>query len=70
MSEIAPCLGCQNRAVGCHSSCPKYAAFARWIRDKHKSEQEARERCWQASGKVNFDPAFERRKKGKRKRGK
>lgn len=56
--------------MGCHSSCPKYAAFARWIRDKHKSEQEARERCWQASGKVNFDPAFERRKKGKRKRGK
>ena len=70
MSEIAPCLGCQDRAVGCHSSCPKYAAFARWIRDKHKSEHDAIERCWVGAGALNFDPAHERRLKGKRKRGK
>lgn len=28
MPMNAPCLGCQNRVVGCHASCPAYCEYA------------------------------------------
>lgn len=27
MTDYAPCKDCQEHAVGCHGTCPKYAAF-------------------------------------------
>lgn len=26
---VAPCLGCPDRAVGCHTKCVKYADYVR-----------------------------------------
>ena len=38
MSEIAPCKGCTDRHVGCHSECAKYKVFRAWIKRKHAYE--------------------------------
>lgn len=68
MSEIAPCRGCPDREIGCHARCPKYIAFARWIKEKHAAERRAQERCREASRALNFDPKYEKlthRKRGK-----
>ena len=60
-----PCLNCENRKMGCHSSCKKYAEFKRNIDEKkklvrsQKEEQnifinyvfEAKERCKRKSGR-------------------
>ena len=60
-----PCLNCENRKLGCHSSCEKYAEFKRNIDENkklirsQKEEQnlfinyffEAKERCKRKSGK-------------------
>lgn len=66
MSETAPCRGCPDRVIGCHGKCPKYIAFARWIKEKHAAEQRAKERCGEASGALNFDPRYEKTSRSKR----
>ena len=40
---MAPCKNCQNRSIGCHCKCDKYAQFKAYcdnINAKRKAERE------------------------------
>ena len=32
--ENAPCYGCQERKVGCHSNCEKYITFIKLVQEE------------------------------------
>lgn len=32
----APCLGCENRKIGCHSNCKAYIAFAETAKKRNQ----------------------------------
>lgn len=34
----APCKGCENRVLGCHSVCEKYITFRKWLDNRNKKE--------------------------------
>lgn len=36
----APCKDCPDRAIGCHSICPKYAEFKKAMDAQHKRKEE------------------------------
>lgn len=36
----APCKDCQDRGLGCHSNCPKYAAYKAELEKEHKHKEE------------------------------
>ncbi len=42
----APCLGCEERYIGCHSVCEKYQEFTHllelWREEKHRTYEENR----------------------------
>lgn len=58
-----PCKDCEKRQVGCHGSCPDYAAYA-------QSRQELREKA-RLFKEVKFarDDGYERMEKKKRLHG-
>lgn len=33
MKPQSPCLGCKERAVGCHADCPRYAEYRNELDD-------------------------------------
>lgn len=35
-----PCLNCEDRVVGCHSSCPLYLDFKKAVEEKRQIELE------------------------------
>lgn len=41
-----PCMGCKDRQVGCHGSCPKYAEFDRANKKRRDSKRQQREAEW------------------------
>lgn len=55
MNEVynAPCMGCRDRAVGCHGSCEKYQAYL-------KTREAIRKSNYQESVADQFTPSKER----------
>lgn len=56
----APCMGCTERAVGCHSTCPKYAEYqVEW--EKFKVQRHNMK--WHVAAEVLHDGWKKRSKK-------
>lgn len=36
-NKDAPCLGCENRKIGCHSNCKAYIEFAEMTKKKNQA---------------------------------
>lgn len=53
------CKGCADRAVGCHSSCPRYASFRGFVDSTREAERRANE----------LDRLGRTLRKGRRRRG-
>ena len=50
----APCKNCEDRCVGCHSSCQRYITFKHEIDEKNKEIREKKEKIWrQTDTKIN-----------------
>ena len=44
MANNSPCMGCQNRAVGCHSGCDNYAVYKAESEQNKKMMRKARDK--------------------------
>ena len=63
--EKMPCLNCEKRHVGCHSSCEEYAEFKR-----NSSEQKEIKRKQKELQNIVYNYVFESRDRQKRRNGK
>ena len=61
--KIAPCKGCLDRAVGCHTTCKKYLAYV--AENTRVSEERAK---WEATEAAIIDMAIRRKKRGRNRR--
>lgn len=53
--DVAVCLDCQQRQVGCHSACRAYLAFARQNRERRgEAETDVIRARWRVLRKTNI----------------
>ena len=41
----SPCLGCENREIGCHGSCERYQAWRQDLSERTAAENKERRRA-------------------------
>lgn len=51
----APCYGCFEREIGCHSECRRYIAWKRKVDDDRKARQTAEEALYRSRNNRFFD---------------
>ena len=62
MKKVAPCRGCEERKVGCHSACPKgYTEWKEWLEEK--KEETRRRRALERGADAYVNDAKRRMKK-------
>ena len=60
-----PCLNCEKRHVGCHSSCEEYAEFKRKFMEQKEIKRKQKE-----LQNIVYNYVFESRDRQKRRNGK